>query len=235
MTYPLKWVNKFLIFAIAIQLPLNLIPIHIKCEEETCPVYTSGDPDGHLIALTFDDGPHSTKTDEILDILNEYEIKATFFIVGDNAIQNEGIVERIFRDGHEIGNHTLSHKYLSGETMAVMEHEIDLCDDIIFNHSEYHSTVFRPPGGLYDASVTALCHKRGYSIVLWSIDTRDWEGRSVYEITKEVYSNVEDGSIILMHDYICGESHTAEALRILIPELKRLGYRFTTVSELIAN
>jgi peptidoglycan/xylan/chitin deacetylase (PgdA/CDA1 family) len=76
---------------------------------------------------------------------------------------------------------------------------------------------------------------RGYSVVLWSIDTRDWAGTSALDICKEIYNNVEDGSIILMHDYVCGESHTAEALRIVIPELKKLGYRFVTVSELIGN
>ena len=116
-----------------------------------------------------------------------------------------------------------------------MEREIDLCDDEIFNHSEYSSVLFRPPGGIYDATLASVCKDRGYSMVLWSIDTRDWDGRKAADIENEILANVSDGSIILMHDYVCGESYTAEALRSVIPKLKELGYCFVTVSELIGN
>lgn len=200
-----------------------------------CPVYTMVDTDEHLISLTFDDGPHTEMTPEILDVLKENNVEATFFIVGENARQNDKLIERIITEGHEIGNHTFGHKYLFGEGRADMEREIDLCDDEIFNHSEYNAILFRPPGGLYDATLSAVCAERGYSMVLWSIDTRDWAGTSAYDIEKEILDNVGDGAIILMHDYICGESHTAEALRSVIPKLKALGYRFVTVSELIGG
>jgi peptidoglycan/xylan/chitin deacetylase (PgdA/CDA1 family) len=235
MTYVRKWANRLLIVLLSLQISwINVI--HVKsAESESCPVYSIGQQSGHMIALTFDDGPHPKKTPEILDILKQNSIPATFFVVGENAAENEEIVERIYREGHEIGNHTLTHKYLHDASIGVVEREIDLCDHVIFNHSEYNSIVFRPPGGLYDADLTTVCSKRGYSVVLWSIDTRDWAGTSALDICKEIYNNVEDGSIILMHDYVCGESHTAEALRIVIPELKKLGYRFVTVSELIGN
>ena len=235
MTYLMKCVSSFLALVLLVRCAYFASALKDNEDVGSCPVYTSGDPEGHMIALTFDDGPHPTKTTEILDILKANEVIATFFVVGDNALKNEEIVERICREGHEIGNHTLSHKYLSGEQVGTMEREIDFCDDIIYNHSEYHTTVFRPPGGLYDASLASVCLRRGYSIVLWSIDTRDWEGKSAFEICREVYNNVHDGSIILMHDYICAESHTAEALRTMIPKLKELGYRFVTVSELIGD
>lgn len=210
-------------------------PIKVFGSQPNCPVYTIGEPQGHYIALTFDDGPHPTKTSEILQILQENQVKATFFVVGENAESNEEIVEEIINRGHEIGNHTFRHKYLSGQGRHVMESEIDLCDDAIFNHSEYSAKLFRPPGGLYDDTLTALCAERGYSVVLWSIDTRDWAGTSAIEICNEIFNYIEDGSIILMHDYVSGESHTAEALRIVIPKLKELGYCFVTVSELIGN
>lgn len=202
---------------------------------QNCPVYTIGETDEHMIALTFDDGPHPEMTPEILDVLKSNNVHATFFIVGENARENEELIERMIVDGHEIGNHTFGHKYLFGEGRANMEREIDLCDDEIFNHSEYNAILFRPPGGLYDATLTAVCAERGYSMVLWSIDTRDWAGTSAYDIEKEILNNVGDGAIILMHDYVCCESHTAEALRNVIPKLKELGYRFVTVSELIGD
>ena len=200
-----------------------------------CPVYSMVETDQHLIALTFDDGPHSEKTPQILDILRDNKVTATFFIVGENARNNEDIIERIISEGHEIGNHTFGHKYLFGKNRRDMEREIDLCDDEIFNHSEYNSTLFRPPGGIYNDTLISVCAERGYSMVLWSIDTRDWEGKSAYEIETEVMTNIQDGSIILMHDYVCCESHTAEALTRIIPKLKELGYRFVTVSELIGD
>lgn len=202
---------------------------------DNCQVYTIGNTEEHKIALTFDDGPHSEKTPGILDILKENEVKATFFIVGENAAGNEEIIERIISEGHEIGNHTFGHKYLFKVDRRVMEREIDLCDDEIFNHSEYNARIFRPPGGIYNDLLADVCNERGYDMVLWSIDTRDWAGTSAEDIEREILDNVEDGAIILLHDYVCGESHTDVALKSVIPKLKELGYSFVTVSELIGN
>ncbi len=200
-----------------------------------CQVYTMGNTEEHKIALTFDDGPHSEKTPLILDVLRDNNVKATFFIVGENVSGNEEIVERIISEGHEIGNHTFRHKYLFKVDRRVMELEIDLCDDEIFNYSEYNATLFRPPGGIYNDVLSSVCNERGYDMVLWSIDTRDWAGTSAENIEKEIMSNVKDGAIILMHDYVCCESHTDAALKSVIPKLKELGYSFVTVSELIGD
>lgn len=216
---------------------LSLVSLTSFAEMNTdnCQVYTIGNTEEHKIALTFDDGPHSEKTPRILDILRENDVNATFFIVGENAAGNEEIIERIISEGHEIGNHTFGHKYLFKADRQLMEREIDLCDDEIFNHSEYNATLFRPPGGIYDDLLTDVCNERGYDMVLWSIDTRDWAGTSAADIEREILDNVEDGAIILMHDYVCGESYTDAALKRVIPKLKELGYSFVTVSELIGN
>ena len=212
-----------------------LLPLLSAHSSYICPVYTMGDTTEHMIALTFDDGPHPEKTPEILNVLDRHEVKGTFYVVGENAQSNPKLIEDILRSGHEIGNHTFHHKYLYGKDRACMELEIDLCDDELFYHSEYNAITFRPPGGLYDANLMKICAERGYSMILWSVDTRDWEGKSAFEIEREILSNVKDGSIILMHDFVSGESHTAEALESVIPKLKKLGYRFVTVSELIGN
>lgn len=236
MNFRRKW-KRVNIICILLIFNLFILSFGEKKYENNCPVYSIGTDGSHAIALTFDDGPHAEKTPEILEVLEKYNVKATFFVVGENVKANSDILDRIISDGHEIGNHTFGHKYLFNHKHSKhdMEREIDLCDDEIFNHSEYSSVLFRPPGGIYDATLTSICGERGYSMVLWSIDTRDWEGKSAVEIEEEILKNVTDGSIILMHDFVSGESHTAEAIQRVIPKLKELGYCFVTVSELIGN
>ncbi len=204
-----------------------------SADASPCPIFSSVDTDEHLIALTFDDGPHETNTSRVLDLLESEGVKATFFVVGENAAAHPEIVERIISDGHEIGNHTYKHTYLGGKNKTVVEHEIDLCDDEIFNHCEYSSKLLRPPGGIYDTTVSSVCAERGYTMVLWSIDTRDWSGADATSIEKTIMDNIDDGSIILCHDFTSFKSNTIEALEVVIPKLKKLGYRFVTVSELI--
>lgn len=198
-------------------------------------IYAHGEAGQRRVALTFDDGPHEVFTPHILDILEKEEVNATFFVVGKNAETYPELIDRIIDDGHEIGNHTFEHTYLKGLDRTRQTREIELCDDELFYHSEYNSHLLRPPGGLYDDNVLDICAERGYAIVIWSIDTRDWAGTSAEEIAKTVLDNIEDGAIILMHDYNRRGSHTVEAVSYLVPEIKKLGYSFVTVSELIGK
>lgn len=196
-------------------------------------VCTHGEAGQKRVALTFDDGPHKEFTPLVLDVLKEENVKATFFIVGKNAEQYPDIIDRILAEGCELGNHTYEHTYLKGLDKSTQTREIDLCDDELFYHSEYCTHLLRPPGGLYDDSVIEICAKRDYKIIIWSIDTRDWTGASEIEIENEVMSNIDDGAIVLMHDFNRPGSHTVEALKKIIPEIKQLGYSFVTVSELL--
>lgn len=221
-------------FALALSFPAEA-----EASARCCDVYNHGEcstvPDRPRIALTFDDGPHGTFTPQILDILAQNNVKATFFVVGENAAAHPEILERTLAEGHEIGNHTYAHEYLKGKPRGTQCREIDLCDYEIFDHSEYCSHLLRPPGGLYDENVKDLCAEKGYSIIIWSVDTRDWTGASAADIEKCVLDGLEDGAIVLMHDFNRPDSHTVEALRDLIPEIRRLGYDFVTVSELIGK
>lgn len=228
-----KLLNSSVCGIIGLMIVSFMFSSFVEDNADNCQVYTIVETDEHKIALTFDDGPHREKTPRILEILKSNDVKATFFIVGENANGNEEIIEQIISDGHEIGNHTFGHKYLFKADRGVMEREIDLCDDEIFNHSEYNATLFRPPGGIYNDLLMSVCNERGYTMVLWSIDTRDWAGTSADDIEKEILENVKDGAIILMHDYVSGDSYTDIALKRVIPKLKELGYSFVTVSELI--
>ncbi len=196
-------------------------------------VYGCGKENCGMIALTFDDGPHPQYTPEILDILKEAKIKATFFVIGENAAASPRLVDRIIEEGHEIGNHTYSHVFLDKKSEQEKIADIERCDCEIYLHNEYSARILRPPGGRYDSGLLRICAERGYDVVLWSVDTRDWTGASAEEIAHELLCNVKDGSIILMHDYCGRKSHTAEALRYVIPRLKEMGYGFATVSEII--
>jgi polysaccharide deacetylase family sporulation protein PdaB len=186
------------------------------------------------ISLTFDDGPHPKYTPIILDILSEYNIKATFFIVGENASQYPEIVERIYREGHEIGNHTYSHPHLSNLTQGALCKEIERCEDSLLEICDSRPKLFRPPEGVVEKNIGDLTKKMDYSIILWSIDTMDWALTPSEKIEKNVMTNINSGDIILMHDYISmGESPTPQALRNIIPKLIEKGYKFVTISELI--
>lgn len=191
--------------------------------------------DKKMIALTFDDGPHPSYTEEILDVLRENGVRATFFVIGENAEKRTELIKEIADGGHEIGNHTFDHVTLRNKTEDEIEEEILGAEKSVLDAAGLRTRVLRPPEGKYSENVVKAAEKLGYSVVLWSVDTRDWAHRSAESITRAVLDNVTSGDIILCHDFISGESHTAEALSKLIPELKRRGFAFVTVSELISQ
>lgn len=187
------------------------------------------------IALTFDDGPHPTRTDEILDILAEYHVRATFFLVGENAEWFPEIVAREAREGHELGNHSYSHADLSRADYGTICREIDAGERAIWENFEYRPRLLRPPGGCYGDALVRAAAERDYSLVCWSVDTRDWAHTPVDVIVRNVTEHAGSGDILLFHDYIAGDSPTPAALRILIPRLLAEGYEFVTVSELMVD
>ena len=152
------------------------------------------------IALTFDDGPHPRLTPEILDILNEYGVSATFFVVGENVANYPEAAMRIANEGHEIGNHTYTHRHIQSMSKNQLMCEIESCERQIIEvtDDEYRTKLFRPPEGKVDSSVEELGEDLGYSVILWSIDTKDWAHTSVSKIVDNVLSNVKSGDIILM-------------------------------------
>lgn len=185
------------------------------------------------IALTFDDGPHPTQTPEILEILSEYGIHATFFVIGQNVSYYSDLVRLEYENGHEIGNHTYSHRNLKNLPADIIKREITEAEDEVLANIEYRTRLLRPPGGCLDDSLCTLAAENDYTVVCWSIDTRDWAHTPTEDIVDNVLSSVKGGDIILFHDYVSGESPTPDALRMIIPALIDEGYEFVTVSELI--
>lgn len=186
------------------------------------------------IALTFDDGPSEKYTKEILQILKQYDAKATFFVIGKNAEQYPELLLAEYNDGHEIGNHTYSHPNMRTVTAKGISEEISKTQRIISKIIGEAPTLFRPPGGYLSNDIVKSIGESGCRIVLWSWrqDTLDWKNTPSNIIAERVISNLRDGDIILFHDYNSGISPTPDALRALLPVLKENGYDFVTVSEL---
>lgn len=188
------------------------------------------------MALTFDDGPSPVYTEEILGILAEYGVRATFFVVGENAERYGDLIRAEYEAGHEIGNHTYSHQNLRKLTETETVREIERTERAVYENLEVRTRLLRPPGGIFGEALCKAALALDYTVVCWSVDTRDWAHTPVNAIVENVLSSVKEGDIILFHDQVGGKpSPTPEALRILIPALLNEGYEFVTVSELIGS
>ena len=186
------------------------------------------------IALTFDDGPYPVYTRIILEILRKYNIKATFFLIGENVEYYGDILSEIISEGHELGNHTFSHKKLKNKSASEIISEIETCNDAIYKKCGVKTNLFRPPGGIMaDICISNTNLLSDYNIIYWSIDTHDWAHESPQAIASKVAKEIKSGDIILMHDFIGKNSPTPAALELMIPKLLKNGYEFVTVSELI--
>ncbi|TMW73363.1 polysaccharide deacetylase family protein [Alteribacter natronophilus] len=200
-------------------------------------VFVKGPGDQNRVALTFDDGPDPDYTPLILDVLNEFDVPGTFFLMGARATANPDLTRRVSEEGHEIGNHTYWHPDLVEEgDVEILVDEVQRTEETIADILGFRTRLFRAPYGfLYEELVEEL-GTLDYSIIAWDVDSLDWEDLTPEQIAENVTPNVEPGSIILMHDGGAPEAdrtETAEALREIIPELREQGYEFVTVSELL--
>ena len=196
-------------------------------------IHRSVQNESKRIALTFDDGPHPHQTKKILDVLDRYHVKATFFMVGVNVKNYPETAALVIKNGHEIGNHTFSHRHLQMMDDGAVLYELTGCEDVLEELCEYRPHLFRPPEGAITESVLRCAQKEDYELVLWSIDTRDWETKNVDKIVDSVLRQIKPGDIILMHDYIGRGSKTPQALERLLPLLLERGYEPVTVSRLL--
>lgn len=200
----------------------------------TCHANPESDQPVKRIALTFDDGPHPKQTGQIMDVLDKYGIKATFFVIGVNVKNYPGIVREELERGHEVGNHTNTHSHASRLDPDSMRDQIISCEQAIRLQTGMTVKLFRPPEGAMNKDMRTLIKDLGYTNVLWSLDTRDWAHTSPKDISDYVVSNAKNGDIVLMHDYIGYNSPTVEALELMLPQLIERGFTFVTVGELLS-
>lgn len=179
------------------------------------------------VALTFDDGPKADTTPQLLDGLQQRGVHATFFLIGSQIASNAAVVRRMKAEGHQIGNHTWSHKKLQGASDAVVQEEIGKTDRELrelLGDGEYW---VRPPYGMLSERQQQLF---SVPLVRWSVDPKDWKRLNADGDVAAVLRNVQPGDIILMHD--CFQPSVTAALRI-VDSLQKRGYRFVTVSQLL--
>lgn len=178
-----------------------------------------------MIALTFDDGPNYN-TSKVIDVLNKYDIRATFFVLGSRAINNKNILKKMADSGMEIGNHTYNHLLLTKYDENKIRSEIEDTSEVIYSATKKRPKLLRPSYGSVNNKIKKVANM---PIIIWDIDTLDWKYHNSKRITSRVVNKVRDGDIILMHDIY---SASLNALSNIIPILQDNGYEFVTIDEL---
>ncbi|HXP35315.1 MAG TPA: polysaccharide deacetylase family protein [Chthoniobacterales bacterium] len=188
--------------------------------------------DGPYIAMTFDDGPSAKLTPKLLDLLAAHHIKATFFLIGQNVAENPEIVARETREGHEIANHSWSHPSLAKMSDDGVRGQLRKTEDAIRSAIGKRPSLLRPPYGSITARQKKWINQEfGYKIVLWDVDPLDWRRPGPNVVCNRIVKNTRAGSIVLAHDIHPG---TIEAMPCVLNQLEAKGFKFVTVSELIA-
>ena len=196
------------------------------------PSYNSCNVESNTVAMTFDDGPHPKLTPRLLDLLKERGIKATFFVIGKCVAEYPDIAKRIVDEGHEIANHTWNHPQLPKLSPTAFAAEITQTNDAIKQATGILPVTMRPPYGAINAGITKrLNEEYGLSVILWSVDPQDWKIRKADHVSSHIIKNAAPGAIILAHDI---HASTIDAMPAALDALQAKGYKFVTVSELIA-
>lgn len=201
------------------------------------PAFTHGDRHGDEVALTFDDGPNEPYTSQVLDILGAESVKATFFLIGQNAMEFPDTVRREVAEGMEIGNHSYNHPILVKEKGATILWQITRTQEVLQGISGLEPKWFRPPHGFRDPRLFPKTRRCDLAVVEWSNMPKDWTRPGVDVIVKRTLDKLKPGDIILLHDgdgvYIGGDrSQTVEALPRIIQGIRAKGLRPVTLSEL---
>lgn len=201
-----------------------------KTKETLLPIYCTDDDDMR-IALTINCAWGADDIPQILETLEKENIKCTFFVLGIWAEKNPDMLKKIYEQGHEIGNHSYSHRLPSRITVAQIEDEIDKCNDSIEKVLGFRTNLYRAPSGDHTEELLKLAERKGLYTIKWNVDSLDWkDSMSAKNIIDRVTGRTKTGSIILFHN---DTKHTKDVLPEIITHLKNEGYKFVKVSELI--
>ena len=186
--------------------------------------------DQKMISISFDAAWGNEDTQQLIDILGKYDIKATFFVVGEWVDKYPESVKALHDAGHEVMNHSNDHAHMSQLSREEIIADVNACNDKIEAVTGVRPTLIRPPYGEYDDNVISAIRSMDMEPIQWDVDSLDWKDLSAAEITKRVTGKVQAGSIVLFHN---AAKHTPEALPGIIDALLQQGYTFVPISELI--
>ncbi len=193
------------------------------------PIYYVDTPE-KKIAISFDAAWGTDFTYDILNTLDKYNIKTTFFLVDFWVKKYPDVVKEIDRRGHEIGNHSTNHPYMSKLDEIQIIKELKTTEDSIKEVTGKRTTLFRPPFGDYNDRLIRVCRDNGYYVIQWDVDSLDWKEYGVQPVVDRVTRNVKNGSIVLFHN---NAKYVSEYLPIVLEKLKAEGYEIVPISELI--
>lgn len=198
--------------------------------------FREGSPKEKKVALTFDDGPDTVYTPQIMDILKQYKIKATFFLIGNRAQLFPDVVKRMVKEGHIVGNHTMNHANIAKLNKQKTYQEIKQGEDALYKLTGYRTFLFRSPYGSLSAEQVKEIGGYNYKIIAWNVDSLDWKSLSAEQVQFNILENAKEGSIILQHSSGSAEEDltgSVAALPEIIKILKKEGYKFVTIPELL--
>lgn len=193
--------------------------------------YSSVQTGAPVLALTFDDGPHPSNTPRLLDILRSRNVKATFYVTGENARKYPAILRRMISEGHEIGNHTMTHGRITKMSTSEIRNEIIGTHQAVKSATGVLPRSFRPPyGATTPAQKEWIKREYGMPSILWSVDPEDWKKPGVSVVTSRLVNGASRGGILLLHDI---HAPSVDSTPGTIDQLKRKGFQFVTISQLI--
>jgi len=201
-------------------------------------IHHGPDEKPYKTALTFDDGPDQVFTPQILDLLKQMQVKATFFVIGKNAAKYPDIIKRIENEGHILANHSWDHANFHHLNEYQIKKEIIQTDQLLTSITGHKPLLFRAPYGNITPSLEVQLKSMEHLLIGWSVDTRDWAGPDVPTILQTVTKQIRPGGIILQH---CASgpqvnlTNTVEALPLIVKKLKKEGYTFVTIPELLST
>ncbi len=194
--------------------------------------FSSCNVEGKEIAITFDDGPHKTNTPQLLDTLKQRGIRATFFVVGQNAAEYPDILKRIVAEGHELANHSYSHPVLASMSQSAVHEQLEKTHQAVLSATGVAMKLLRPPYGAFSEPQRRTANGEfGYKTILWSVDPLDWKHRDAARVQSEILSHTQAGAIVLAHDI---HKSTVDAMPDTLDKLTEKGFKFVTVSALLA-
>ena len=211
--------------------PLQQDATAVVASQKVLPIYSVERAD-KVISVTFDASWGGDKTMAILDLLDQYNAKATFFLVGIWVDKYPELVQEIAKRGHEIGNHSDSHAHFTQISDAQIRQELKDCSDKIEDLTGTRPTLFRPPYGDYNSKVITVVRDAGYEAVQWSVDSLDWKNRGVSDLVKRATNNVQKGDIILFHN---DSQYIVEALPAILQHYQAQGFTMIPAKDILLS